>query len=277
MNIIETNLKFNGNKTIRDLSKIKRIIVHHSGTTVLQTIETIHNYHKNTRGYAGIGYHFYVRKDGSIYRGRPLEYVGAHAYGSNADSVGICFEGDFNKETMQEKQLNAGKELISYLKDTYKIAQVQPHRAVCSTSCPGNNFPLEKIKKGVLKPLLQCDAHIEDVGWTGYKDTSKEIIGTEGKQKRLEAIKFKTDNLDIEYRVHIENIGWQEWKKNEEVAGTTGQSLRIEAIEIRSNKVLEVQEHIENVGWMPSSKGNDVRIGTEGKALRLEAFKIGIL
>jgi len=52
MEIIETNLQFNSNKTIRDLSTIKRIILHHSGVSVLQTVEVIHNYHKNTRGYA---------------------------------------------------------------------------------------------------------------------------------------------------------------------------------------------------------------------------------
>lgn len=52
MEIIERNLQFNGNKTIRDLNTIKRIILHHSGVTVLQTVETIHNYHKNTRKYA---------------------------------------------------------------------------------------------------------------------------------------------------------------------------------------------------------------------------------
>lgn len=144
----------------------------------------------------------------------------------------------------------------------------------------------EAIAKGILKtlginiatPMLQCDAHIEDIGWTGYKDTSKEIIGTEGQGRRLEAIKFKADKgLKIEYRTHVENIGWQDWKKSEEVAGTTGQALRIEAIEIKCNKDLEVQEHIENIGWMPSSKGTHIRIGTEGKALRLEAFKIRIL
>ncbi len=145
MEIIETNLKFNGNKTIRDLSTIKRIILHHSGVTVLQTVETIHNYHKNSRGYAGIGYHFYVRKDGNIYRGRPLEYVGAHAYNHNADSIGICAEGDFNSEAMSDIQKNAIIELVAYLKGVYNISSVQGHKEVCSTSCPGTNFPLGEI------------------------------------------------------------------------------------------------------------------------------------
>lgn len=125
---------------------------------------------------------------------------------------------------------------------------------------------------------LQCNAHIQDIGWTGYKDISKEMIGTEGQEKRLEAIQFKADNgLEIQYRVHIQNIGWQDWKNNEEVAGTEGQGLGIEAIEIKCNRTLEVQEHIQYVGWMPKSKGKEIHLGTEGKCLRLEAFRINIV
>ena len=137
MQIIETNSQFDGNKTIRGIESIKRIILHHSGTLVLQSVEVIHNYHKNTRGYAGIGYHFYVRKDGLIYKGRPIEYVGAHAYGSNSDSIGICAEGDYNTETMPEVQKNAIKELVAYLKEEYKtITKIQRHSETNSTSCP---------------------------------------------------------------------------------------------------------------------------------------------
>ena len=65
-----------------------------------------------------------------------------------------------------------------------------------------------------------------------------------------------------------------DWKKSGEVCGTTGQSLRLEAIEIKANKLLEAQEHIEQVGWMPVSTGTEIHIGTVGKALRLEAFRI---
>ena len=164
MEIIETNLKFNGNKTIRDLSTIKRIILHHSGVTVLQRFEKIHNYHKNSRGYAGIGYHFYVRKDGNIYRGRPLEYVGAHAYNHNADSIGICAEGDFNSEAMSDIQKNAIIELVAYLKGVYNISSVQGHKEVCSTSCPGANFPLGEIVTTVGKnETVQTTKSIDEI------------------------------------------------------------------------------------------------------------------
>lgn len=74
----------------------------------------------------------------------------------------------------------------------------------------------------------------------------------------------------------MQDKGWSDWAKNGETAGTTGESRRIEAIEIKSNKNLVAQEHIQDVGWMPISKGKEIRIGTEGKSLRLEAFKIEI-
>ncbi len=148
MNIIETNLEFNSNISKRDLSRVKRQILHNSGVSVLQSIEVIHNYHKNTRGWAGIGYHFYVRKDGTIYEGRKVEYVGAHATNNNSDSIGICFEGNFNEETMPDVQKQAGKWLVSYLKEKYNANIVQAHRDVNNTSCPGTNFPFDEIANG---------------------------------------------------------------------------------------------------------------------------------
>ncbi|MBR3131767.1 peptidoglycan-binding protein LysM, partial [Candidatus Saccharibacteria bacterium] len=40
-------------------------------------------------------------------------------------------------------------------------------------------------------------------------------------------------DYDIYYRAHVQNIGWQDWVKNGELAGTSGQSLRLEALEIK--------------------------------------------
>lgn len=144
MEIIETNLKFG---SLSKRAKTVRIFLHNSGVTVLQSVEIIHNYHKNSLGWSGIGYHFYVRKDGKIYRGRPEEMIGAHATGdkANYDSIGICFEGNFNKETMGEVQKTAGQELVAYLKKKYNISKVQKHSEVNNTDCPGNNFPFTEI------------------------------------------------------------------------------------------------------------------------------------
>lgn len=141
MNIIETNLKFTNNMTNR--STTKRIILHHAEASKC-TAEDIHHWHLNN-GWAGAGYHFLVRKGGSVYRLRPENKVGAHTQGANADSIGICFEGSYMTETMPQAQINAGKELVAYLKKKYNISKVQAHRDVCSTSCPGKNFPFAEI------------------------------------------------------------------------------------------------------------------------------------
>lgn len=75
MNIIDVGLKFNSNMS--KMGTIEGIVLHHSGVVVLQSVEAIHEYHKS-KGWAGIGYQYYVRKDGSIYKGRSEEYAGAH-------------------------------------------------------------------------------------------------------------------------------------------------------------------------------------------------------
>ncbi|MBR3368785.1 hypothetical protein IKG45_03285, partial [Candidatus Saccharibacteria bacterium] len=41
---------------------------------------------------------------------------------------------------------------------------------------------------------------------------------------------------NIEYRVHVQDIGWMGWVKNGATAGTTGKAKQMEAIEIRITK-----------------------------------------
>lgn len=140
MEIIETNLQF---KNMNTRTSTERIILHHADAKTCSA-EDIHRWHL-TNGWAGAGYHFLVRKDGTIYRLRPEEKVGAHAYGSNYNSLGVCFEGNFIEEDMPTEQIKAGQKLVTYLKNKYNITTVQAHRDVCATSCPGNKFPFDEI------------------------------------------------------------------------------------------------------------------------------------
>ena len=142
MEIIETNLQF---KNMNTRTSTERIILHHADAKTCSA-EDIHRWHL-ANGWAGAGYHFLVRKDGTIYRLRPEDKVGAHAYGSNYNSIGVCFEGNYMEEDMPEVQKQAGKELVAYLKNKYKISTVQKHKDVCATSCPGDKFPFNEIAK----------------------------------------------------------------------------------------------------------------------------------
>jgi peptidoglycan hydrolase-like protein with peptidoglycan-binding domain len=150
MNIIERTYSLNGGLSNRNTTN--RIILHHAAVSNC-SVDDVDRWHKN-KGWTCIGYHFFVRKDGSIYRGRREEAIGAHAYGSNTDSIGICAEGNFENETMGDVQKQALKELVAYLKNKYKISTVQKHKDVCVTSCPGDKFPFDQIanETGESKP-----------------------------------------------------------------------------------------------------------------------------
>lgn len=80
----------------------------------------------------------------------------------------------------------------------------------------------------------------------------------------------------IKCRTHVQNIGWQDWKYNCEVAGTSGQSLRLEGIYIDIEGLddsIEYCTHVQNIGWMDWA-GEGELSGTTGKSLRLEAIQI---
>ena len=144
MRIIETTYRWGG--TLVKRQSTTRIILHHAAAKTC-TAQQIHSWHL-ANGWAGIGYHFFVRKDGSIYRGRPEDVLGAHAGSNNYDSIGVCFEGSFDKEQMPAVQRQAGAELVAYLKQKYGIRKVQKHSDVNATGCPGTHFPFGAIAYG---------------------------------------------------------------------------------------------------------------------------------
>ena len=279
-----TNINF----TKGNNREIKYIVIHYVGA--VSTALNNAKYFYDT--YRGASAHYFVDEN-EIYRIVKDEDIAWHcgtngeyySEARNSNSIGIemcCFENNGTID-VSEDVINKTIELVKELMNTYNISEekVIRHYDVTHKDCPAPLVDEENrwadFKNRLALPNLQCRAHLQNIGWTEYTDASQ-MIGTAGEARRLEAIQFQANNgLEIEYRVHIENIGWQEWRQNGEVAGTEGQRLRIEAIEIKCNKELEVQEHIEDVGWMPVSKGKEIFVGTVGKSLRLEAFKINVL
>lgn len=141
--IIETNLKFVRELSERDETDL--IVIHHTGDTDLDaSAAQIHSWHINN-GWAGIGYHFVIRKNGKIERGRPIDTIGAHAQGSNYNSIGIHLCGAFNSAKPTQKQIESCALLIANLCDEYDLPidrdHIVGHREVDDeTSCPGDNL-----------------------------------------------------------------------------------------------------------------------------------------
>ncbi len=123
------------------------LVLHHAEAEKA-TVEDIHRWHLDN-GWIGIGYHYYVRKDGSVWRGRPEDTIGAQAKGANDYSIGVCFEGNYQKDTaMPAAQLAAGQALIADIKSRYPGIAVEPHKHFNSTDCPGQYFPFDQLAKG---------------------------------------------------------------------------------------------------------------------------------
>lgn len=157
MNIIEKEYSLNG--TLQKRSKTDMILLHHA--VYNGDVEGIDRIHKN-KGWTCIGYHFYVRKDGSIYRGRKENTVGAHAYGSNYTSIGICAEGNFETDTMSAEQKNSIIELVNYLKNKYGVTKVLRHKDVNATACPGKNYPFDEIVNGVASEATKSSENADN-------------------------------------------------------------------------------------------------------------------
>jgi N-acetylmuramoyl-L-alanine amidase len=116
------------------LRTIKLIIIHCSATRVdrdfsAKDVDTAHRY----LGYSRWGYHYYIRKDGTIEKMRDEQDKGAHCYGHNFNSIGVCYEGGINEngkpeDTRTLKQVIAMHELIRDLWTRYPQAAVVGHR-----------------------------------------------------------------------------------------------------------------------------------------------------
>ena len=124
------------------------IVIHHAGFPdgdKDSSAEEIHKFHQEVNGWAGIGYHYVIRKDGRIEQGRKPLAVGAHAYQHNKNSVGICVAGNFDLVKVPSVQMDSLKLLTAWLCQKYKLDPMQKgvivgHRDLNDTACPGDNL-----------------------------------------------------------------------------------------------------------------------------------------
>ena len=125
------------------MRKINEIIVHCAATREGRdfTVEDITRWHK-ARGFATIGYHYVMYRDGSIHEGRPLEQIGAHCVGHNKHSIGICYiggcasDGKTPKDTRTPEQKEALLALLRHLKARFPNATIHGHREFAAKACP---------------------------------------------------------------------------------------------------------------------------------------------
>lgn len=110
------------------------LVVHCSASQNLPTINAmvIDGWHR-TRGFERIGYHFVIKTDGTVEKGRALDDVGAHVAGYNSNSIGICMIGGVDKamhsvNNFKPAQFKSLRKLLNDLLKTYPKAVILGHR-----------------------------------------------------------------------------------------------------------------------------------------------------
>ena len=134
--------------------------------------------------------------------------------------------------------------------------------------------------------------HVQTFGWLGWACNGARS-GTATFSKRMEAMQIlilpkgsaapgDTSNpyvtSQVRYHTHVQTYGWQDWSHDGELAGTTGQSKRLEAIEIMLPDAdyeggVEYRTHVQTYGWQ-GWVANGAASGTTGESKRLEAIQI---
>lgn len=125
------------------MRKIEKIILHCAATPEGRdyTVEEIDRWHKD-RGFAEIGYHYVIYRDGSVHPGRSLSKAGAHCLGQNANSIGVCYvggcaaDGKTPKDTRTAAQQAALVRLVKELCVRYPGATVHGHNEFAAKACP---------------------------------------------------------------------------------------------------------------------------------------------
>jgi len=138
------------------MNKVEYIIVHHTGgtdanplaDTSSHTMEQVDQWHK-AKGWDGIGYNWFIEKNGTLKKGRDESKTGAHTIGYNDKSIGICLAGNFDLTLPTKEQEKSLAGLIASLRAKYAIPleNVVPHRKFAKKTCYGNKLADDWARK----------------------------------------------------------------------------------------------------------------------------------
>tara|TARA_B100001059_G_C17766433_1_gene545866 strand:+ start:821 stop:1255 length:435 start_codon:yes stop_codon:yes gene_type:complete len=124
-----------------------KIIIHCSATKPSMDTDAtdIDRWHRE-RGWLKIGYHFVIKRDGTIEEGRNVDEVGAHAKGHNSTSVSVCMIGGVSEDDVQvaennfmDSQWTSLESVVDTLVHKYPDADVIGHNDISDKECPSFN------------------------------------------------------------------------------------------------------------------------------------------
>jgi len=133
----------------RRMRQVEYLVVHHEGgpdSPEGSSALAINRWQRGTLGYAGIGYHIIIERDGRIHEGRPLWAVGAHAMGFNSNSWGVCLIGNLSLTSPTPEQMVSLRWVLRWLGQQAPGARIVGHGEINNTACPGSNLDVAALR-----------------------------------------------------------------------------------------------------------------------------------
>ena len=83
----------------------------------------------------------------------------------------------------------------------------------------------------------------------------------------------------LTYRAYVQSHGWMSFRAEGQTAGTTGESRRMEALNLRitGGARVRARAHVQGHGWMSIAEGTDITVGTTGQSRRMEALTLELV
>lgn len=143
------------------MRKINKIILHctDSPDTLDIGFKEINEWHKEngwlSKSGVSCGYHYIIRRDGTVERGRPEKDVGSHCYGHNKTSIGVVWVG---KDRLSMRQDIALRNLLRHLINKHKLdpSDIYGHKEFNDhKSCP--NVDMNGVRWEVLTNFVEMD------------------------------------------------------------------------------------------------------------------------
>ena len=132
---------------MKNLQTPIRIFLHHTGlrtSDIPEQFDRIKKSHIN-KGWGDIGYHGLIERNGVHIPGRDMKYQGAHTYGQNENSIGICLAGNFDIDLPSAAQMNTLVRILRVIRFKYGDLPLLLHRDYRNTHCPGTRLTVDYL------------------------------------------------------------------------------------------------------------------------------------
>jgi len=126
---------------------VRFVVIHHTANAnPAWGVRECHAFHRDGRGWSGIGYNYFIEQDGRVFEGRSdldTDYIGAHVEGYNSRSIGLCLAGNYDVQTPTPANLLITAQVATMVLKRYGLtpSALRYHSELADKSCPGKNFP----------------------------------------------------------------------------------------------------------------------------------------